>query len=51
MLFGAYKGTVRNSGFHWANPLYARSRGTAPDSSPASVAKKLTSARARRSRS
>ena len=41
MLFGAYKGTVRSSGFHWANPLYARSRGTAPNSSPASVAKKM----------
>jgi regulator of protease activity HflC (stomatin/prohibitin superfamily) len=27
LLFGAYKGTVRNSGFHWANPFYARSRG------------------------
>jgi regulator of protease activity HflC (stomatin/prohibitin superfamily) len=26
MLFGAYKGTVRSPGFHWANPLYARSR-------------------------
>jgi regulator of protease activity HflC (stomatin/prohibitin superfamily) len=29
ILFGAYKGTVRKSGFHWANPLYARSRGKA----------------------
>jgi regulator of protease activity HflC (stomatin/prohibitin superfamily) len=29
ILFGAYKGTVRSSGFHWANPLYSRSRGTA----------------------
>jgi regulator of protease activity HflC (stomatin/prohibitin superfamily) len=27
ILFGAYKGTVRSSGFHWANPLYSRSRG------------------------
>jgi regulator of protease activity HflC (stomatin/prohibitin superfamily) len=25
ILFGAYRGTVRTSGFHWANPLYARS--------------------------
>jgi regulator of protease activity HflC (stomatin/prohibitin superfamily) len=41
MLFGAYKGTVRHSGFHWANPLYARSRGTAPSSAPVSAAKKL----------
>jgi regulator of protease activity HflC (stomatin/prohibitin superfamily) len=23
ILFGAYKGTVRQSGFHWANPFYA----------------------------
>jgi len=30
ILFGAYKGTVRTSGFHWANPLYARNRGTVP---------------------
>jgi regulator of protease activity HflC (stomatin/prohibitin superfamily) len=28
ILFGAYKGTVRDSGFHWANPFYARRRGT-----------------------
>ena len=28
MLFGAYKGTARSSGFHWANPLYSRTRGT-----------------------
>ncbi len=27
ILFGAYKGTVRSSGFHWANPLLARNRG------------------------
>ena len=27
ILFGAYKGTVRRSGFHWANPFYSRSRG------------------------
>src|SRR4051794_1771249 len=24
ILFGAYHGTVRQSGFHWANPFYAR---------------------------
>jgi len=23
ILFGAYKGTVRDSGFHWANPFYS----------------------------
>jgi regulator of protease activity HflC (stomatin/prohibitin superfamily) len=28
ILFGAYKGTVRSSGFHWANPFYSRVRGT-----------------------
>lgn len=27
ILFGAYKGTVRTSGFWWANPFYARMRG------------------------
>jgi regulator of protease activity HflC (stomatin/prohibitin superfamily) len=39
ILFGAYKGTVRSSGFHWANPLYSRTRGTVPGSTP--VAKKV----------
>jgi len=34
ILFGAYKGTVRRSGFHWANPLYARNRGAVPGSAP-----------------
>lgn len=29
ILFGSYKGTVRERGFHWANPFYARSRGRA----------------------
>jgi regulator of protease activity HflC (stomatin/prohibitin superfamily) len=32
ILFGAYKGTVRHAGFHWANPLYARHRGVVPGS-------------------
>jgi regulator of protease activity HflC (stomatin/prohibitin superfamily) len=31
ILFGNYKGAVRESGFHWANPFYSRSRGRAPD--------------------
>jgi regulator of protease activity HflC (stomatin/prohibitin superfamily) len=30
ILFGSYKGTVRRSGFHWANPFYARNRGKPP---------------------
>ena len=30
ILFGSYKGTVRKSGFHWANPFYARNRGKIP---------------------
>ena len=36
ILFGAYKGTVHSSGFHWANPFYSRTRGFAPrkDSRP-----------------
>ena len=29
ILFGEYRGTVRDSGFHWANPFYARRRGGA----------------------
>jgi regulator of protease activity HflC (stomatin/prohibitin superfamily) len=29
ILFGDYKGTVRSSGFYWANPFYSRSRGSA----------------------
>ena len=37
MLFGAYKGTVRESGFHWANPLYSRYRGNATRMIPASA--------------
>jgi len=30
ILFGSYKGTVRKSGFHWANPFYSRTRGKVP---------------------
>jgi regulator of protease activity HflC (stomatin/prohibitin superfamily) len=30
ILFGSYKGTVRRSGFYWANPLYSRNRGRIP---------------------
>jgi regulator of protease activity HflC (stomatin/prohibitin superfamily) len=41
MLFGSYKGTVRHSGFHWANPLYARSRGAAPGAPPVTQKVKL----------
>lgn len=26
ILFGAYKGTVRRSGFHWTNPFYSKRR-------------------------
>jgi regulator of protease activity HflC (stomatin/prohibitin superfamily) len=29
ILLGAYKGTVRASGFHWTNPFYSRKRGSA----------------------
>jgi regulator of protease activity HflC (stomatin/prohibitin superfamily) len=38
ILFGSYKGTVRKSGFHWANPLYSRNRGSTsgrPGATPA----------------
>jgi len=30
ILFGAYHGTVRKSGFFWANPFYSRSRARIP---------------------
>jgi regulator of protease activity HflC (stomatin/prohibitin superfamily) len=30
ILFGAYRGTVRSSGFWWANPFYARARARIP---------------------
>jgi len=30
ILFGAYQGTVRTSGFWWANPFYSRIRGNVP---------------------
>ena len=30
ILFGAYNGTVRTSGFWWANPFYSRARGRIP---------------------
>jgi regulator of protease activity HflC (stomatin/prohibitin superfamily) len=40
ILFGAYKGTVRSSGFHWANPLYARSRGAASGAGAGTMASK-----------
>jgi regulator of protease activity HflC (stomatin/prohibitin superfamily) len=32
LLFGAYRGTVRDSGFHWGNPFY--SNGSRPSGSP-----------------
>lgn len=41
ILFGRYKGTARNSGFHWANPLYARQRGVVPGSTPQPTRVKL----------
>lgn len=31
ILFGDYKGTVRDEGFHWANPFYSRNAGATVD--------------------
>jgi regulator of protease activity HflC (stomatin/prohibitin superfamily) len=51
LLFGAYKGTVRTSGFHWGNPFYSngrtiRSRAeTAGDKASAGSATKAISTR------
>ena len=41
ILFGAYKGTVREAGFKWANPLYARNRGRKPASPGETVTSKV----------
>jgi regulator of protease activity HflC (stomatin/prohibitin superfamily) len=41
ILFGNYKGTARRSGFHWANPFYARHRGVASGGAPVSTHVKL----------
>jgi len=43
ILFGAYKGTIRASGFWWANPFYSRSRGKAPLAADAVPVEKLKS--------
>ena len=43
ILFGKYKGTARQSGFHWANPLYARQRGAVPGSTPVATRVKIGS--------
>ena len=45
ILFGAYKGTVRTSGFWWANPFYSRARARA--SVPGSVSSERKAARAK----
>jgi regulator of protease activity HflC (stomatin/prohibitin superfamily) len=44
ILFGAYKGTVRTSGFWWANPFYSRSRGRVPVASGSVSSDKLKNA-------
>jgi regulator of protease activity HflC (stomatin/prohibitin superfamily) len=37
ILFGAYRGTIRSSGFHWTNPFYSKNRGrsSSGDAAPA----------------
>lgn len=47
ILFGAYKGTVRTSGFWWANPFYARVRARIP-TPPGTVAPEAVKAAAAR---
>lgn len=44
ILFGAYKGTVRTSGFWWANPFYSRSRGKVPVAAGSVSTEKLKNA-------
>jgi regulator of protease activity HflC (stomatin/prohibitin superfamily) len=50
ILFGDYKGTARRSGFHWANPFYARHRGVVPGPAPVPTHAKLGSLADRLSR-
>lgn len=47
ILFGAYRGTVRASGFWWANPFYSRSRGKVQVAASSVSAESLKSAGAR----
>ena len=47
ILFGAYKGTVRASGFHWGNPFYTN-RGTHASSMRAADSEHSTAASCRR---
>ncbi|HTY87652.1 MAG TPA: SPFH domain-containing protein [Candidatus Acidoferrum sp.] len=44
ILFGAYKGTIRQSGFWWANPFYSRMRGQARPAGGASESAKAGTA-------
>ncbi len=44
ILFGAYRGTVRTSGFWWANPFYSRSRGRVPVAAGSVSSEKLKNA-------
>ena len=37
ILFGDYKGTVRDEGFRWANPFYSRSMGTSSSAEDATA--------------
>ena len=41
ILFGDYRGTVRDEGFHWANPFYSRSAGTTVDANGKPTARSL----------
>lgn len=42
ILFGDYKGTVRDEGFHWANPFLSRSAGTTIDARTGKTTPKST---------
>lgn len=45
ILFGDYKGTVRDEGFHWANPFLSKSAGTTTDATtgkPAAISTKVS---------
>lgn len=44
ILFGAYKGTVRCSGFHWGNPFYSNGRSLGVHTSSGTAAEKAAAA-------
>jgi len=47
ILFGAYRGTVREAGFHWGNPFYSKTSASASSPAQRGVSRHKISLRAR----